>query len=428
MRGNLPSLDEILGRLTRGEGRLVAVLGALLYLPFAFARGWHYWPIPHTDFPSFYFPAAAALGGGASPYSAEVIDAAAQQLGQQVFPFLYPPPALLLLAPLTWLEYEAAKIALLVVNHLVILALVYVLVFRILRLTVAQRFTLVALAYLFLFEPVAITLDHGQVNLLALLCVCLAWLALREDRHPALVGIPLAAAILLKTYPALLLILLLVHRRYRAAAWSIGALVVVSIASLLFLPASLWSEYLTQVAPTAGYGQVPHLLFSPAAPWNQSINGLTARLFLDVEPYAALLPSVALARVIPYVLCAGLLAAAVALCVLGGRRREPAEALDLQFSLLLLTMFLVAPLSWEHHLVLVLPAALIAVQRAVAPRGCPVWLAVVALAAVILAWDLPLESPQIAAGVVSLGISIKLYAVFALWLYTAAQLRQRAAD
>ena len=428
MRGSLPSLDEIVGRLASGEGRLVAVLGALLYLPFVFARGWRYWPIPHTDFPSFYFPAAAALGGGVSPYSADVIDAAAQQLGQQVFPFLYPPPTLLLLAPLTWVEYETAKIAWLVLNHLAILAVVYVLVFRLLRLTVAQRFTLVALAYLFLYEPVAITLDHGQVNLLALLCVCLAWLALREDRHPAAVGIPLAVAILLKTYPALLLVGLLLHRRYRAAAWSVGTLVVISVASLVFLPANLWAEYVTQVAPTAGYGQVPHLLFSPAAPWNQSINGLTARLFLDVDPYAALLPSAALARVVPYVLCAGLVTASIALCVVGGRRREPTEALDLQFSLLLLTMFLVAPLSWEHHLVLVLPAALIAVRRAVAPRGCPVWLVVVALSAVILAWDLPLESPEIASGIWTLGISIKLYAVMGLWLYTAAQLRQKAAD
>jgi hypothetical protein len=416
-----------MGRLSSGEGRVALAVLALLYLPFAFACGWHYIPIPHTDFPSFYWPAVAAFGGGGSPYGAEVIEAASQQLGQQVFPYLYPPPTLLLLYPLTWFEYETAKILALVLNHLAILALGHVLLHRLLGLRFARRFFLLAAAYLFLFEPVAITLNHGQVNLVALLMVCLAWLASKEQRHPALVAIPLVLAILLKTYPALLLVLLLIRREYRAAAWSAGLLVGVSALSLLVLPASLWTEYLTQVVPSAGYGQTPHLLFSPAAPWNQSINGLVARLFLDAEPYAALLPHAGLARAVPYVLCTALVAASVALCVAAGRRRDPAAALPIQIALLLATLYMAAPLSWEHHLVFVLPVALLALQRAVEPDECRVWLGVVVLSAVVLAWDLPLESPEIASGVWTLGISIKLYAVFALWLYTARGALQRAA-
>lgn len=422
-----PSKTDLLGRLSSGEGRLAAVMFALLYLPFVFACGWHYFPIPHTDFPSFYWPAVAAFGGGGSPYGAEVIDAAAQQLGQQVFPYLYPPPTLLLLYPLTWFEYETAKIAALVANHLTILALGHVLLYRLLGLRVAHRFFLLAVVYLFLFEPMAITLNHGQVNLVALLLVCLSWLAVKDSKHPAAVAVPLVAAILLKTYPALLLVLLLVRREYRAVAWTAGLLVIVSALSLVVLPASLWIEYLTEVVPSAGYGQTPHLLFSPAAPWNQSINGLVARLFLDTEPYAALLPHAGLARIVPYVLCSALVAAAVALCVAAGRRRDAAGALPIQVSLLLATLFMAAPLSWEHHLVFVLPVALLSLQRAVAHDGCRVWLAVVALAAVVLAWDLPLESPEIASGIWTLGISIKLYAVFALWLYTARSALQRTA-
>ena len=407
------------------DGRAALFMVLLLYLPFAFAYGWHYYPIPHTDFPSFYWPARSLFESGLSPYDPSVLNSATDQLGQAVFPLLYPPPSLLLLWPLIQMPYETAKIVMLVVNHVLIVLIGYLVVARILRVAFDGRITLVLLAYYFLYEPVQITLNHGQVNLAALLLLCVAWVGARENRHPLWIALPLAVAILVKTYPAVLLVYLLATRRYRAVLWTVAALAIACAIAAVVLPGALWSEYLTEVLPTAGYGRTPHELFSPAAPWNQGIAGFVARVFLENEYSGFLVARPAFAAPITYACCAALLSVATFLCFRSSRHHPDGPAVDLEFSLFMATLFLIAPLSWEHHLVFVLPAAMLAVRLLVQSENRRVVAGFVGLAAILLAWDLPVESEEIKEGLLTLAISVKFYAVAILWAYLALKIRSR---
>jgi hypothetical protein len=94
-------------------------------------------------------------------------------------------------------------------------------------------------------------------------------------------------------------------------------------------------------------------------------------------------------------------------------------------------MFLVAPLSWEHHLVYLLPSAVIAIRLLLegrVPRGARTLL-VAALC--VAAWDFPRDDMFHYEGLWGLVVPVKFYAAFALWLGFAwalwAALRQTPA-
>jgi hypothetical protein len=257
-------------------------------------------------------------------------------------------------------------------------------------------------------------MDHGQVNLLVMIQICLFWVWLREGRHPAVTALPLALAIILKTYPIIFLPLLLIRRQYLAAAWALGYSVTLTLVSLVVLPHGTWGDWMNSVLPTGGYGKIPFHLFSPAMPWNQSINGFTARLFL--HPDYALTVNAAAARWVPMVL-AVLVIAALVWVSLRLNRQSPKIYLDDEIALVLVTIFLVAPLSWEHHLVFVLPAALLAVVHLLEGRLSVGSAVAVGLAVGIVAWPLKYLYEIQGQGALNLLVSLKFLATVVLWVY-----------
>jgi hypothetical protein len=92
------------------------------------------------------------------------------------------------------------------------------------------------------------------------------------------------------------------------------------------------------------------------------------------------------------------------------------ETTDLQFSLWLVTMFLIAPISWDHHLLLILPAIYIAFLEAFQRKWY--WsLPIVVGLAYFLAINFDFNNPAFREGWKTLLISAKLYAVLALWVF-----------
>lgn len=415
-------MDSRLHLITRDRSTLL-VLGALLlflYLPFIYLYGFRYTLINHVDFPSFYFGAEAAFTEHRSPYGPDAFRAAEETLDQIVFPYLYPPQSLLFFYPFTLAAgYESAKIAMLWLNHLTFLVLAWLLLARLTRpdlRTTEGVLLFAALAiYLLNFRPVLTNFNHGQINLVVVALVCVAWLALRERWRPAAIGVPMGVAILLKTYPLVFLPMLLLKRQYRALAWVSVVLIVSTIISIWVLPAQAWTEWIARVMPTGGYGQLPYGLFSPATPHNQSINGFTLRLFSANEFTPVVYPSGMLAKVAPYIIVALIAGATMLLNVLARRRHD---LLDLEFSVLLLMMFMVGPLSWDHHVVFALPAAMIIVLHLWRQRALFL-LGLVALpSAFVLAWDNPYFYSSLSSRPVLyvLAMSMKFYAVLAFWL------------
>ncbi|MDB5295242.1 MAG: hypothetical protein JWO31_1225 [Phycisphaerales bacterium] len=333
------------------------------------------------DFPSFYWGAQVTFQHRASPYTVDAFTAATQASGQKVYPYLYPPPSLLAFYPLSHLSYKHARLAMLGVNELCLVGFLYVFLFRIMRFglrgPMAQIGTLAVVLYVVLSLGVARTVDHGQINLVVLLAACLSWDAMKRGAPNVAVAAPLAFAVLLKTYPVLLVPLLVMRRRYGAAAWVGGLLAAATALAWAVLPGSVWGDWARNVLPTGGYGQTPFNLFGPGAYGNQSINGFAARLFMEKEYKPALWYSPAAARATAYALCGLVVAGTLAVAWWSVRRDRdqgaaaagdvaraprPVEPIDLEWSLALAMTFMVAPLSWHHHLVFALPAVIVSLR------------------------------------------------------------------
>lgn|GEM_PF-1251647 len=417
------------------KGRLAIILVfAFLYIPFLTTNGFQMAGKQNIDLPSFYFASDVTFNHHESPYRDDAWLDTQQQLQQKVFPYLYPPPSLLLFVPFSWFSYGWIKTAMLVVNHLCLLFLLYLFLFRIFDLPSPFRETEegesqplqwlilpVLVLYTLQFHPVAVTLGHGQINLVVMVQITLFWVWLREGRPAALTAAPLALAIILKTYPVILLPLLLVRKQHRIAAWALGYTTALTLVSLLVLPAGTWTDWMRFVVPTGGYAEVPFHLFSPAMPWNQSINGFTARLFLHPDYALAVNPTAA--QLVPTLLAGVIVSALVWI----GRRmnnRPRRRYVNEEMATVLLSIFLIAPLSWEHHLVFVLPAALLALVHIFRGR-MSIFIAVpVALAIGILAWPLAFLFRIREGGFMGLLVSLKLYAAVTLWVYFVSCLWQ----
>lgn len=412
----------------------VAGLFLFLYVPFLYQHGYLKAFIVHGDFPTIYWGAQLAFNEGRSPYvEGAFVEAEARQ-NQRLFPYLYPPPSLLAFYPFSLVSYDAAKRLLLAVSHLSFAATLYLFFFRIAplppRLTFDGLTAALVCIYALTFWPVVDNFLWGQINLPVLALLCLFWWALKRDAWALAIALPLSLAILLKFYPLVLVPLLVFRRRYGAAAATLALCGLYVLLSWLVLPRSLWGEWLTNIAPTGGYGQRPFNLFLPGAPWNHSLNGFF--IFLGNRlPRVTGWHAPGLTKGLTYVVCGAVGALTLWLSYLCSRAREAGRGLDQEVALYILMMFLVAPLSWEHHFVYLLPAAFIAIGALLegrVPRGARVPL-VAALC--IAAWDFPRDEMFYWGGVWTALIPIKFYAALALWGYFAwtlwAALREQPA-
>ena len=332
------------------------------------------------DFPSFYWGAQVAFQGHTSPYTADAFVAIKAASSQHVFPYLYPPPSLLIFSPFALMSYKYARMTMLGVNELCLFGFLYVFLFKIMGFTLrglaSQVGTLVIALYVILSVGVARTIDHGQINIVVLLAVCLSWYAMKRRASDAAVAAPLVVAILLKTYPILLIPMLLMRRRFGAAVWTGGLLAAVTAVAWVVLPGQVWGDWLRNVVPTGGYGQIPFNLFNPAAWGNQSLNAFAARLFVGHEYKPQLWYSRQAWTVSAYAMCVPVLLVTMGALWWSSRRdlrtaalpaadrpaAGPVDAIDVEWSAALAMQFLIAPLSWYHHLVFVLPAVIVSLR------------------------------------------------------------------
>lgn len=402
--------------------RALVCLFVLLYVPYLYQQGYQRAFQSPGDFPTLYWGAKIVFEEGRSPYVNGAFDEVARREQRRIFPYLYPPPSLLLFHPFSTVTYDAAKVLLLALSHVCLLVILYLLFFRIRPFDPPPGPPGLAAALMTVFVlnyyPVADNFAWGQINLIVLALVCFSWLALKRGGHALSVAVPLSLAILLKTYPVLLLPLLVIRKRYAAAAAVVGLLGLYALAAWLVLPSSLWGDWTRNVLPTGGYGLRPFNLFLPVEPWNHSVNGFM--LFVQDRTQTLLwMPAYWLTRPLTYLLAGAVGAATVGLSLLSARRGTAAKTFDLEFALFLLMMFLVAPLSWEHHLVYALPAALFAIDFLLRgrARGAPAVAVVAALC--VTAWDFPRDEMFLIKGALAFVNAVKFFAAFGLWVFLA---------
>ena len=281
--------------------------------------------------------------------------------------YIYPPVFALLVAPLGLLSDAAANIVWLVLGQVALVAAL-VITLRWLRPPLwAVTGILCATAT---FYPLWIDGVQGQANLLVLLLVTAAIAGIVQGK-PKL-GVALGVAAALKLTPLFLLAWLLLDRRFREAAWMLGAFIGVTAAATL-VRFDDTQVFFRQVLPALARGTAIYA--------NQSLQGVTARVATD-NPYTQpwmLVPWASLVAVIGIVALIGLWFVRT--------RRQPAL---LRAAAFLPLLPLASSVTWPHHLVILLPV---------------IWYGFIAIAG--RGWPLP--------STIAMGLLLLLFSVVARW-------------
>jgi alpha-1,2-mannosyltransferase len=246
--------------------------------------------------------------------------------------YIYPPSFALLVAPLGVLPAGVAAAVWMAIEQ-ASLAVAIVVVLRWLR---PAAWAVAALLLTTLtFYPLWVDVVQGQANLLVLVLVTVGMVGVLHGR-PAF-GAAIGAAAALKLTPLILVVWLLLDRRFRAAAFVLGGFAMVTGAAAL----------LRFQDTVAYFGQVlPALAAGTAFYANQSLAGVLDRT-LSSNPYTQ--PWIALPWVSLLLIAAGAL-------LIGWwwwqMRRQTAQARGAAFIPLIP---LLSSVTWTHHLVIVLP-------------------------------------------------------------------------
>jgi alpha-1,2-mannosyltransferase len=301
-------------------------------------------------------------------------------------PFVYPPFAAVVFAPLTVLPLPVLKALWTGLN----VALVVFVVRRsavVIGMPLGAAATALLVAVVLALDPVRTTLYLGQINVV-LLALVLADLTERRASRWRGVGVGLAAAV--KLTPLIFVVYLLLVGRLRAAATAVLTFTAAIGLGFLLAPAD------SVVYWVQGTFAAANRISDVAATTNQSWGGLLARA--DAPSWTYPVGAIAIG--------AGGLAVAVRV----HRRGEELLALTLCG----LLSAAVAPFAWSHHFVWVAPLAVLLAQRAAAgSRAAAATLAVLLL--VTVAWITGLPGPGVgpipSTGLISLLPDVYLLAV-----------------
>lgn len=285
-----------------------------------------------------------------------------QSHGGNVLPATYPPFAAMLFAPLAWLPVGAAKVLVTAAN----LGLVAVIVHLSMELVGwrpvgAERWAVVAAvgALCLWLEPVWTTLRYGQINL-ALAALILFDLTRPWGSRWRGVGIGIATGI--KLTPAVFILWFLLSGRRREALTSAASALGTVALGFVLLPHDSTKFWLHKVFQTDSVGKT-------YITDNQALSGMLARITHMDDPKALWAVAAAVVGV------AGLLLAA---------RIERSGDTALGALCCAVTGLLISPISWSHHWVWAIPAAMLLARRA--PGVLAAWVLVFAT---FLIWAVP---------------------------------------
>jgi alpha-1,2-mannosyltransferase len=318
-----------------------------------------------TDFPTYYHALREALRGG-DPYDLQRLQALTDW---PLAPFLYPPPFLLTLVWSLPLSLEAGFIGMFVLNEL-LLGVALGLMRRYLGLGWKGVALLLAT-----FFPLWENLVWGQVNLLVLVPVLGAMVL--ASRRPLVAGALVGTAAMLKVLPGVLLLYWGMRREWRPVAVAAASAVVLTVISLpLVGPGVQWAYYVNTLTGVAG-GHLHEMGISVpiTSEYSHSVLGVLSHVFPGPDRFQAS----SLARGAAAAVILGLLA----LWALRVRQGTTPEA---ALASLLGLVSVASTYSWEHYLVLLLPALVLAARG-----GAPRWpLGVLYVCAVLPLWLLPI--------------------------------------
>ena len=334
------------------------------------------------DFASYYY-AVEVANAGADPYAKRNLDraAVADSTRRSVHPYFYPPPFLLAMSWSSALSLQGAYRLWFFLN----LASCWLAAFALWRWWRPLGRGVGVVLFLLVCGLTAVpdNLMMGQANLPVLAFIVLgAWQAdsgrlTGRRRQQVLGGLLLGIACMLKMSPGLLVAWWLLRRQWVAAFSAVGAAAVLTIITSLLYGLDLQTTFYFEVLPGLASGDYNGLRVSPGLWANHSIPNLWHEL-LSPDP-RVLSPSAQLAARVTNGL------SVLALAVLFAR--EPGDVLRwrAQFCTVLALLIVFPVYTYEHHLVLAIPVATLAVWLVVSRRLHWSWWLPIGLS--VIAWS-----------------------------------------
>jgi len=344
-----------------------------------------------NDFATFYGASTQVFDNDQSPYGKTPSPLLEKEVGHQIWPFLYPPTSLLIIYPLSVCgDLQDAGQMMLILN-LALMILGIILTYNTLSIPkdIRSGLALVLIAYSFNFYAFKSTIGHGQVNFIILIFILLFWIALKRQSPGIIVALPLALAIMFKIYPILLAFVLLWRKDWRTIIYLGIYLIIGLLLSLVFLPSYLWSDWISLASRSGSYGSsiagLDNIEIS-----NLCLNGTIHRFFDGIKDFRPIMEFSWLVVPLSYI------TAIITICLANissyfiYKKRRQDEYLDFELSIYLLTIFLIAPISWEHHLVMVFPAIIVVMMDIFYRyRMQPIVTVILIIPLVLLAWCFP---------------------------------------
>ncbi|MHA6801892.1 glycosyltransferase 87 family protein [Salinifilum ghardaiensis] len=283
-------------------------------------------------------------------------------------PFIYPPFAALLFAPLSLVPTSAAVLVVSLTSHLSILVTAYALARRSPYFAARAPFVAAGAAalmpWLTLIEPARETLNYGQINLL-LMALVAADCLLGRTRWPRGLLVGLAGAI--KLTPLGFLLFFLLRRDHRALGTALATFSGTVLLGVLAAPRDSATWWLEQMFDTGGS-------MGAVYAGNLSLRSLIAKQDISGAGLNLLWIAGAIALV------------GIAVWAMRYAQQQANTALMLAFNAVLVV--LISPISWSHHWVWAGPTLALLLTMAVRHR----WYGI--LAAVLLAGATVLYGPQ----------------------------------
>lgn len=299
-----------------------------------------------SDFVQDYIAAHSLLRGG-SLYGEDLTKLANEMLSFSGIPNFHPPFNALMFLPLSFLSYETAFVVLAVLS-VVLLLLINQFIVR--GLGFGSEWFLNFTCFTLWWYPVTYCLGTGQSSMIIAACLVSGWFCLRFEKAYA-AGFFFAIATLIKLFPGLVLLYLLMMKKWRAFFATVSFILLGLCVTAFIVGFDNMRTY-TIIMIARDIDEFRGFVL------NHSVCGIVTKLIgkrtVWTEPLAEL-PRISSLLII-------LLNAAVLIYTILKISKTAAkeELADYAFALTLVAMLLLSPLTWGHIFpVLILPIGLL---------------------------------------------------------------------
>lgn len=332
------------------------------------------------DFPAFYIAGNNAITGN-SPYSIENIKMVSKDIDipyTEYRSFLYPPHSLLLFSVFSNLNIYFAQVVFTLIKEISLLISIFLISIinfksmktdkNILDSPIFHLSLITGIFFSLFYWPVKNDILNGQVNIFVFLFIVLSYF-FSEDK-PLLSGFFLSLGILLKLTPLLIIPYFILRNYIKVVLYTLLFSIILTLISIYIYGYQIHIEYVDKLFYNSDGKHIPLLGWPFSITHNQSINGFFHRVFIIKyeDIYFGSDPIVLNYKLghILIILFDIMFALIVAVKCIPSSMKKALNKLginvlvyskdknDLIFGMYLSVILLISPVSWVHHMVILL--------------------------------------------------------------------------